>query len=54
MINVYALLKYGMIFVLSSPEHFKWTALITLVSITAGGMSYMVFVGKSKRQGISL
>jgi len=54
MINVYALLKYGLIFILSAPQQFKWTALISGGTIAVAGASYMMFLGKSKRPGVSL
>lgn len=54
MVNTYALLKYGMIFILAAPEQFKWTALVSLVSIALAGVSYMIFLKKSEKPGVSL
>ena len=52
MLNVYAFSKYGLIFILSAPEQFKWTALVSLVSIATGGLCYMIFISKSKASPI--
>ena len=41
-------MKYALIFILSAPEQFKWTALVSLASIVVGGVCYMIFMAKTK------
>lgn len=48
------ILRYTMVFFLSSAEDFKWTVLVSLCAVTVSGLSYTVYLRKTRKRRVQL